>query len=92
MLNAADIRRTRKDLGLTQPQFGQLLDVHWVTVSKWERGEARPTPYQSALIEKFSTAAQREEDVGPKVANILIGAGIAAALFLLLRAALNEEE
>jgi transcriptional regulator with XRE-family HTH domain len=89
MLSAADIRSTRKALGLTQPQFGQLLDVHWVTVSKWERDESQPTPYQVALIEKFAHAARREE-VGRKVAQILITAGVIAALFLLLKAAMEE--
>ncbi len=37
------ILRARELLCLTQTQLGQALGVHWITVSKWERGIARPS-------------------------------------------------
>lgn len=71
---------------MTQAQFGQLLGAHPMTVSKWERGELRPTDYQTALIQQFSAAA-KEKEVQENLKGILIGAGVIAALFLLLKSA-----
>lgn len=86
-----DIAKLRKRLGLAQPQFAQLLGVHAITVSRWERGDQRvsPSPYQVALMAEFEKAAASKEAAQIKEAlgNLLIGAGIAAALLLLLEAA-----
>ncbi len=41
-MTAAEIRRRRDELGLTQAQLGAALDVHPNTVAKWERGEQTP--------------------------------------------------
>ena len=76
----------RSRLGLTQPEFGQLFGIHWMTVSKWERGLLEPTAYQTALMNEFLTATKKRE-VDVQVKAILIGMGIAAALFFLLSAA-----
>lgn len=80
------IRRLRDRLSLTQAQLGQLVDAHWVTVSRWEKGSLVPSPFQVALLQQFETAA-RKQDFDHTVKNILVGAGIAAALLLLLQAA-----
>lgn len=37
-ITGAEIRRIRHRLGLTQEAFGRLVGVHFVTVSRWERG------------------------------------------------------
>src|SRR3990172_13397409 len=37
-ITGAEIRRIRQRLGLTQEAFGRLVGVHFVTVSRWERG------------------------------------------------------
>lgn len=80
----------REALGLTQAQLAQLLGVHWVTVSKWERGELTPAPYQAALIARFRQAGQAQRDIGSEVGELLVAAGVAAALFLLLKAAFEK--
>jgi len=85
-MEAADIRTTREALTLTQAQFAQLLGVHWVTVSKWERGEATPPPYQAGLISKFREATVAKKDIGLTVAEVLVTAGVVAAIFLILSA------
>lgn len=36
-------RMLREDLGLTQEDIAQVLDVHRETVARWERGEAYPS-------------------------------------------------
>lgn len=73
----------RKRLGLNQVEFAQLAGVHPITVSKWERGEAFPTPYQNALFGEFRQASQKKV-VRDTLRDVLIGAGIALALALLL--------
>jgi transcriptional regulator with XRE-family HTH domain len=39
----AELRRKRRELGLTQAQAAEVLDVSQQTVGKWELGETRPT-------------------------------------------------
>ena len=85
------LRAVRDGLGLTQEQFAQLLGVHGLTVSKWERGVLTPSPYQVALIQSFAKAKEKRPEVtGGALAAILLGAGVAAALFFLLKAAFED--
>lgn len=76
---------TRTALGLTQAEFGQLMGVHAMTVSKWERGETSPTPYQLNLFEQFVQGAKEQQDVKNTLKALLIGAGVAVAIALLLK-------
>jgi transcriptional regulator with XRE-family HTH domain len=80
-----EIAALRRDLGLSQVQFAQLFGVHFMTVSKWEHGIIVPSPYQFALMVKFSeTAKVKQEEAQEKVKNLLVGAGVVAALVFLL--------
>jgi len=83
LLTPAQIVDVRKGLGLTQTQFGQLLGVHEMTVSRWERNEFPPTPYQETLIEEFKKVA-KDKEVKDKLGRFLIGAGFVAALLFIL--------
>lgn len=88
-----ELRQVREGLGLTQEQFAQLLGVHTLTVSKWERGVLTPSPYQETLIQSFAKARQQAAAAGnASVAKVLLGAGVAAALFFLLKAAFEPEQ
>lgn len=73
----------REALGLTQAQFGQLFDVHPMTVSKWERDKLEPSPYQQQLMLEFKKAAEKE-DVKNDLVKTMVGAGVIAALVYLL--------
>ena len=90
-MDPAQITNLRRRLALSQPQFALLLGVHAITVSKWERSVpgAVPTPYQNALMAEFEkAAASREaEQIRNSLGTLLVGAGIAAALLMLLKAA-----
>jgi len=55
-----------------------------MTVSKWERGILTPTPYQVAMMEAFKKAA-RNEEIKKTLKNILVAAGVIAAIYLLLK-------
>jgi DNA-binding XRE family transcriptional regulator len=83
-MNASDIRDTREQLGLNQVEFAQLSGVHPITVSKWERDEAAPSAYQSAIFEQFRKAA-RNPKVRKSIKGILVSAGVALALATLLK-------
>jgi putative transcriptional regulator len=82
-MNGESITNLRKRLKLNQMEFGNLLGVHPMTISKWERGTLAPNHYQSALMQEFAKAADKQ-DVRDTVGSLLLGAGIAAALLLLL--------
>ena len=82
------IRRLRRSLRLNQAEFAQLLGAHAVTVSRWETASSgySPSAYQCALMEDFEKAA-RSQEMDQTLKNLLVGAGIAAAIYFLLRAA-----
>ena len=85
-MKGQDILAIRKSLGLNQTEFGQLLNAHFVTVSRWEKEALEPNAYQEAMLNEFEVAI-RKEQFGKLVKNALIGAGVATAIFLLLNAA-----
>jgi putative transcriptional regulator len=74
---------------LNQVQFAQLLGIHPITVSKWERGESNPTAYQATLLEHFRTAA-KDQKVRDSVGGVLVGMGVGVALALLLKHLLKK--
>jgi putative transcriptional regulator len=87
-MTPAAIAAIRKALGLSQVEFGQLFGAHFMTISKWERGLAKPSPYQIALMEQFARTAQaKQAEAQEEVKKLLIGAGVVAALIWLLTAA-----
>lgn len=80
-----EIVALRKSLNLTQADFARLFDAHVMTISKWERGAAFPSPYQVALMVQFrQRAAAAEEQARTEVKNLLVSAGVIAALMWLL--------
>lgn len=80
-----EIVAIRKSLGLTQADFASLFDAHVMTISKWERGIASPSAYQMSLMEQFKrTAAQQAAEAQTQVKQLLVGAGVIAALVWLL--------
>ena len=83
-MSPSQIAQLRSRLNLSQPQFGQLFGVHPMTVSKWERGLIPPNSYQQALLAEFGKSAKAKE-VNETLGAVLVGAGIAAALYLLLK-------
>jgi transcriptional regulator with XRE-family HTH domain len=88
-MNEVNVRALRKELRLNQVEFAQLAGVHPITVSKWERKEAEPTAYQNVLFAQFLEGS-RDKEVRETLKNVLIGAGIALAIALLLRHLLKK--
>ncbi len=92
MMTGAEIAQIRKSLGMTQAQLGQLLGVHPLTVSKWERPniDVNPSPHQAALLNSFEKARQNSPDIGDVVIGLLVGAGVALAMYTILKAAFDK--
>ena len=90
-MTGPEVASIRAGLGLTQVQFAQLLGVHPLTVSKWERGLLAPTSHQIALLDSFRRARAAQKDIGGEVANLLVTAGVAFALFAVLKAAFGKK-
>ena len=53
------LARLRQRLGLSQSAFAQLLGVHAMTVSKWERGVLKPSAHQQRLLKALARAPER---------------------------------
>jgi DNA-binding transcriptional regulator YiaG len=54
------IRSLREAVGLTQAEFGQMVGVSKMTVSRWECGRIRPSATASAAILRLQAEARRE--------------------------------
>jgi putative transcriptional regulator len=89
-VTAGEVRAIRDRLGLTQEQLAQLLGVHPLTVSKWERGLLKLSNHQGTMLRSFRKAAKKPA-VGTEVAAALAGVGVVLALFLLLDAAVGKK-
>lgn len=83
-MSSSSIKRLRESLTMNQAQFSQLLGVHPITVSKWERNESQPNPYQQSLIEQFERGAQ-DKSVRDQVLGTMVGLGVAVAIAILLK-------
>lgn len=90
-MTSAEVLAVRTQLGLSQVQLAQLLGVHPLTISKWERGVSTPTPHQAALLQSFRKAGMRTKQIGDEVSNLLVTAGVAVALWALLSAAFDKK-
>ena len=55
------LSRLRQRLGLSQSDFADLLGVHAMTVSKWERGVAKPSVHQQRVLKALARAPEREK-------------------------------
>jgi putative transcriptional regulator len=76
------IKTIRTTLSLNQVEFAAIVGVHPITISKWERGIVRPSPYQLALIHRFEREPGDFRTINLK--NVLASEGPIGALALLL--------
>jgi molybdopterin-binding protein len=51
-----DLKPLRMRLNLSQKELGELLGVHVMTVSKWERGVAKPSDHQRQILRALADA------------------------------------
>jgi DNA-binding transcriptional regulator YiaG len=49
-MTGSEVKRIRRRLGLTQPQFAKLLGCHPVTLARWEIGSRRVSGTTATLL------------------------------------------
>ena len=52
------LKSLRLRLDLSQKELGELLGVHVMTVSKWERGVLEPSAHQKQILKSLTRAAE----------------------------------
>lgn len=87
---AAMTKEARKVLSLTQEELGGLLGKHWMTVSKWERGDLAPNAYLVALMRVYIKAGQRDKSCGRRAVEGMKERGVAYGVYVLLSAAFTK--
>lgn len=92
MLRGEEVKQIRENLGMTQPQLAQLLGVHHLTVSKWERDLLHPNAHQASMLQSFNKATVKQDNIGEIALKLLVGAGVAWAVYELLKVALEPKE
>lgn len=53
------LKELRKRLGVAQAELAELVGAHAMTVSKWERGVAKPSDAQKRILRALTLAADR---------------------------------
>ncbi len=57
-MTAVEMKSSRQALGLAQTQLAERLGVHWMTVSRWERGTV-PIPEPVAQLVKIWVTGEK---------------------------------
>lgn len=94
-LTSTSIRQLRVDLGLTQAQMASLMNIHPVTMSRWEtprENKYTPSIYQNVLLRAFQRACEDDPTIKHELAKVLLGFGAPAALFFVLRATFGKAD
>jgi len=64
-----NLKELRQCLGIAQTELAELVGAHAMTVSKWERGVARPSAGQKRILRALSLAAEHGARVDLKAAR-----------------------
>ena len=57
MMEAKEIQKLRRKLGLTQKEFAARLKVDVITISRWEREQQKPSAVASRQLERLNVKA-----------------------------------
>ncbi len=61
-----DVRALREKAALSQEHLAQVLGTSWVSVSRWERQIAQPTPDVEARLRRLNELVNRIEEALPE--------------------------
>ena len=84
-------KECREALGVSQSLFAQLMGVHPLTVSRWERGKTNPRPLPMVLMRQCKYAARNRADIGERVKDSVASDGVPFALYEILKAACDTD-
>lgn len=82
----ADMKSHRTALGVTQAEMATLLGVHWITVSKWERGVNSVPPRVAEMADHLSHGARAQPALREEVPSMLCEHGRDYTVYRLLSA------
>ena len=57
------VKEIREKLGLTQEKFASRLGISFVTVSRWEKGKASPSPLAQEKLSRLENQINKENRV-----------------------------
>lgn len=60
-MTSEEIKAIRRRLGLTRDAFAVEAGVHWITITRWENGHAKPRGLSVRSLEQLAARAAREE-------------------------------
>ncbi|AFJ21470.1 hypothetical protein [Salisaeta icosahedral phage 1] len=93
MTTPAEIRALRRDLGLRQVDFCEVLGVHQTTLSDWESGRSSPDLYKRTVLEQLRRRlreAEREQRT-EQFRSKLLRASLSTGLHALFRTLFSGE-
>ena len=70
-LTSSYVYEVRSALRFTQQQLADLIGVHPLTVSRWERGVLGLAPHNKGLLRAFWRAAKRDPAIGQKIIPLI---------------------
>ena len=70
-LTGTYVYEVRSALRFTQQQLADLIGVHPLTVSRWERGVLGLAPHNKGLLRAFRRAAKRDPAIGQKIVPLI---------------------
>lgn len=82
-----NVRTLRDSLDVTQGELARMVGVHPMTVSKWERGTAQPSPYNVQQICMLHLGAPLLTPDERRVVKRLLalGSGVGALAIVVMR-------
>ena len=57
-MKPGEIKKLRKEFGLTQVQFAETMGVTFATVNRWERGHCSPLPDREARLKALNSVSR----------------------------------
>ena len=78
------IRQIRRALGLTQEQLAQVMDVHAITISRWENDVLYPSPLQVQYLQAFYRTHRKKPELSKEAQDLIKAGAIIAGVALLL--------
>jgi DNA-binding transcriptional regulator YiaG len=83
MMSPGEIRQLRKDMGVSQREFGEILNATQAAVSQWESGVKRPDQRTQAILQGLR---QKVDEKGQDfVAELLKLAGTVGLVVILAK-------
>lgn len=92
------VKSTRKRMGLTQTEFGNVLGVSLSGVQSWEYGRTKPLPLHQDILCQINSRldileqSEKDERFVNTLKDVALGAGVAFGVYQLLKIIFDDKE